>query len=74
MTVVYVFCCFQGLTKNNQNILEINPQVLLDYGAIQDILVQKGQVWRLLTATFLHMNLLHVVMNLICFVFLLSRL
>lgn len=74
MTAFYVFCCFRGLTKNNQNILEIDPQVLLDYGALQDILVKRGQVWRILTASFLHMNLLHIVMNVICFVFLLSRL
>ena len=74
MAVFYIFCCFRGLTKKNQNILEIDPQVLLDYGALQDILVKKGQVWRIITASFLHMNLLHIVMNLICFMFLLSRL
>jgi membrane associated rhomboid family serine protease len=48
--------------------------VLLEYGAAQDILVKNGQVHRLLIASFLHMNLLHVVMNLVCFMFLLSRL
>ncbi len=74
MAIIYIFCCFQGITKKNQNILEIEPQVLIDYGAVQDILVKKGQVWRLITASLMHMNLLHIVMNLICFVFLLSRL
>lgn len=47
---------------------------MLEYGAAQDIVVKNGQVHRLLIASFLHMNLLHVVMNLVCFMFLLSRL
>jgi len=74
MLVLYVICCFQGITKYNKSILEINSGVLLDFGAGQDLLLRKGQVWRLFTASVLHMNLLHITMNMICFIFLLSRL
>lgn len=74
MMMFYIFCCFQGITKQNKNILEIDSTVLLNYGAVQDLLVTKGQVYRLITASLLHINLLHIVMNLIFFIFLFSRL
>ncbi|CDJ31252.1 rhomboid family domain-containing protein, putative [Eimeria mitis] len=37
--------------------------ILVTFGANVPPLVAKGQVWRLLTATFLHANLLHVAFN-----------
>jgi membrane associated rhomboid family serine protease len=43
-----------------------DPAVLLDLGAFVPILVQReGQWWRLLTAMFLHGNLLHLVFNML---------
>lgn len=47
---------------------------MLQFGAMQDLLLKKAQVQRLLTASFLHMNLLHITMNVIILAFLLSRL
>ena len=60
--------------NDDKNILEIDAEVLLDFGAMQDVLLEKGQIYRLLTASLLHMNLLHIAMNLVIYVFLLSRL
>lgn len=37
--------------------------ILVTFGANVPPLVAKGQVWRLLTASFLHANLLHVAFN-----------
>lgn len=41
---------------------------------MQDIKLKNGQIHRLITASLLHRNLLHIVMNIISFMFLLSRL
>jgi membrane associated rhomboid family serine protease len=73
MIVLYIICCTQGIDKS-KDVLAIAPNILIKFGAMQDILLADGEVYRLLSASFLHMNLLHITMNLISFVFLLSRL
>jgi rhomboid protease GluP len=73
MIVLYIICCTQGIDKS-KDVLAIAPNILIKFGAMQDILLANGEVYRLLSASFLHMNLLHITMNLISFVFLLSRL
>ncbi|KAL8453098.1 hypothetical protein Emed_000968 [Eimeria media] len=40
-----------------------SPAILVTFGANVPSLVAKGEVWRLLTASFLHANLLHVAFN-----------
>lgn len=45
----------------NGNTLETNT--LLKYGAMQNILVFNGQYWRLFTAMFIHIGIMHLIMN-----------
>jgi membrane associated rhomboid family serine protease len=43
-------------------------------GAVEPTMVSEGQVWRLLTAAFLHNDLTHIVMNTLSALFFLTRL
>lgn len=45
------------------DILDIDSRVLLKYGAKVNILIEQGQVWRLLTCAFLHGGLIHILCN-----------
>lgn len=53
--------------------LEVPTQVLIDFGGALGELVQSGQVYRLLTASFLHVDLMHIIMNSISLLFLCTR-
>jgi membrane associated rhomboid family serine protease len=46
-----------------QALVSPSPQLLFDLGAMQPIAVADGQFWRLFTAMFLHVGLLHVALN-----------
>jgi membrane associated rhomboid family serine protease len=46
-----------------QALFNPSPQLLFDLGAMQPIAVADGQFWRLFTAMFLHVGLLHVALN-----------
>lgn len=41
-----------------------NQQVLIAFGAKVNTLIQAGEVWRLLTSTFIHIGLMHLAFNL----------
>ena len=47
--------------------------VLIDFGAAKGNLVKGGEVYRLITASFLHVNLLHITMNSISILLFVSR-
>ena len=48
---------------NNGNFLTFNATSLAIFGGNNLLLVQNGEVWRLLTSAFLHVGLIHLVVN-----------
>jgi len=44
--------------------LQLSVQILVDFGAKVPYFIRKGEVWRLLTANFLHLNFFHLFSNL----------
>jgi membrane associated rhomboid family serine protease len=46
-----------------QALFNPTPEILFDMGAMQPIAVADGQFWRLFTAMFLHVGLLHIALN-----------
>ncbi|HEY4722823.1 MAG TPA: rhomboid family intramembrane serine protease, partial [Anaerolineae bacterium] len=40
-----------------------NPEVLIQFGANYAPLVSAGEYWRLFTANFLHIGILHIMLN-----------
>lgn len=53
---LFLLMFFAGLPNNNE--------VLIRFGAKVNSLIEQGQVWRLLTSSFLHANLFHLGFNL----------
>lgn len=41
----------------------INNSVLISFGAKYNVLIEHGEIWRLLTCAFLHSNLVHIACN-----------
>src|SRR5712692_10967310 len=50
-------------------LLGTDPNVLVTAGAQVNSLVAQGQVWRIFTAMFLHLNLLHIGLNMLSLFF-----
>ena len=46
-----------------QALFNPTPEILFDMGAMQPIAVADGQFWRLFSAMFLHVGLLHIALN-----------
>ena len=55
--VIYLITAFLS-----GNIFDIDSAVL-NFGAKSNILIQQGEIWRLLTCAFLHANLVHITCN-----------
>jgi len=66
--VVMVFSghLWQHLSGSNPLTAEFDGQTLVNFGASDAFLVVHGQWWRLLTATFVHVTLLHIGLNMWC--------
>jgi rhomboid protease GluP len=47
----------------NEAVNSINNKVLIDFGALSKVLIEQGQIWRLLTCAFLHSGLVHIACN-----------
>jgi len=47
----------------SRNIFDINSKILIYFGAKSNILINQGQVWRLLACAFLHSGLVHIACN-----------
>lgn len=47
--------------------------MLIDFGAATGTLIKEGQIYRLFTAGFLHVNFLHILMNSISLFIFLTR-
>lgn len=74
---IYVFTLIYGgidVNSKTYSVLAPFPATLQQFGAINPSLIRDGQVWRLLTAAFLHIDLLHITMNSISILFFMSRL
>lgn len=56
--LVYLVSAIKG-----KNLFEIDIYTLVDMGAKVNILIDDGQVWRFLTAAFLHGGLIHIIFN-----------
>ncbi len=46
------------------SVIDIDPRVLVDFGALYGpLVIERGEWWRLLTAMFLHGGMTHILMN-----------
>ena len=48
---------------NSSNFLNIGINSLVDFGGNNLLLVQSGEVWRIISAAFLHVSLIHLLVN-----------
>ncbi len=56
--IVFLFSAFLS-----NNFINIDPNVLINMGANYNVLVNKGQIYRLFTAMFLHAGIIHITLN-----------
>src|SRR5690242_914172 len=58
---VYIFMVLSGVSPS-----EPTPRALIHFGATNAFLIMHGQWYRLVTATFVHVGLLHIGSNMWC--------
>lgn len=71
--VMFIIEASVGLSKSSPQLLGINASTLIKYGANDSRLLLSGQVWRLLSAMFLHNYFMHLFGNIITTFMFLSR-
>lgn len=69
---MYIAEIVKGIDKSKE-LLQIKAQVLLDLGANYSPYIKDGQVWRLISAQFLHINFIHLVGNVLTIIIFVSR-
>ncbi len=71
LMTVFVFLATWVVTVVNgksSGLMSISIKVLNEFGDKNTPLILKGQIWRLVTAIFLHANLIHIFFNMFAFV------
>jgi rhomboid protease GluP len=68
MVVMFVVSVIMTYQQNSEsmaqyNFMHLNPLVLIDLGANAGFLVKYGQVYRLMTAIYLHAGIQHLLIN-----------
>ena len=71
---MYIVCLTRGIDTSQDMVLAPYPQTLRDFGAFNYQLLKDGEVWRLITAAFLHSDLLQIVMSSISILFFVTQL
>ena len=66
IVMVFYGHLWQHMSGSNLLFAEFNGETLLRFGASDATLVLQGQWWRLITATFVHVTLLHIALNMWC--------
>ena len=56
--IMYVVCIIY-----NKKIIEFDPQALADLGGNTLYYIKSGEIWRLITAAFLHTGIIHLIVN-----------
>lgn len=68
-TLMFILLAIYAATALQSQNTDISSEVLILWGGQINIAVTQGEYWRLLTAVFLHANLVHVIMNTISLYF-----
>lgn len=61
--LIYIVTC-----SRDGNLFYVQSSTLFDFGAMQRIAIDEGQYWRMISAMFLHIGLMHLLNNLTLFV------
>lgn len=70
--IIFIFEVAVGLDYQG-NLLQVNVDTLITYGGNLPIKVQNGEVYRLVSAMFLHVYFMHILGNLVTTFMFLSR-
>lgn len=70
---MFIYLVAEGLDKTSDNLLQVKAQTLIDNGGNYQPKDLDGQVYRFLSAIFLHVNFMHIFGNIIVTFLFLSR-